>query len=188
MRKVLFLIAILPFVFAACDPVEPSPEIGDLSLNIQGQYDNQTLILNDHYDYVNGQKVSLTNLIFYMSDVRLITDAGNEVSLDDVNLVNFAQNHSLSSTAINGETITFKRYSRRKLYRNQIWRGLPASLNATNPADYASDHPMSKTEYYWDWRGTYIFSVIEGLLGYMDNGSITPECVFDLSLWFRCYV
>lgn len=174
MKKLgLFLLATGLLYFSACDPVEPAPEETTLHFNFAGQYDGQTLVLNQSYPFTSDMDLMYSTLLFYVSDVRLVTVDDQEVVIKDVDMVNFYDHHTTAATASEGETLTFEDVPEGEYKAIRFGIGLPADLNATNPADYPSTHPMSRTEMYWDWRGTFIFSMIEGSVDTLQNG--TPD-------------
>lgn len=169
MKKLLFLLFI-PVLFPACDPVEPEVKGGTLQVNLKGVFGDSPLVLNDFYKLPDSNLVNFSSLLFYISDIKLVNEDNEEVLIKEVDMINFYNNHSSANTASLGETLTIEGVPEGEYKAIKFGIGLPASLNATSPADYTSDNPMSKTEMYWDWRGTYIFSVIEGILDESDNG------------------
>ena len=48
--------------------------------------------------------------------------------------------------------------------------GVGPVLNATQPTDYPSTHPLSKTAYYWTPWASYIFNKMEGKLDTLGSG------------------
>ena len=179
MKKLLFLL-LIPMLFTACDPVEPEIEGGTLQINVRGLFGSETLVLNDFYKLPDSSLVNFTSLLFYVSDIKLVKENDEEVLIKDVDMINFYKNHSTAATASLGETLTIEGVPEGEYKAIKFGIGLPASLNATNPADYTSDNPMSKTEMYWDWRGTYIFSMIEGILDETDNGIINNDAYITI--------
>lgn len=174
MKKLsVLLLAVGLLYFSACDPVEPAPEETTLHLNFAGKYGTEQLVLNQTYDFPGDMDLMYSTLLFYISDVRLVTVDDQEVVIKDVDMVNFYDHHANPATAAEGETITIADVPQGDYKGIRFGIGLPADLNATNPADYAATHPMSRTEMYWDWRGTFIFSMIEGSVDTLQDG--TPD-------------
>lgn len=167
------MLAVGLLYFSACDPVEPAPEETTLKVNFLGQYDTEPLVLNQAYSYPGDMDLTYSTLLFYISDVRLVTVDDEEVVIKDVDMVNFYDHHANPATAADGETITITDVPEGDYKGIRFGIGLPADLNATNPADYAATHPMSRTEMYWDWRGTFIFSMVEGAVDTLQDG--TPD-------------
>lgn len=179
MKKLLFLL-LIPVLFPACDPATPETNGGTLQINVKGSFGEKTLVLNDFYKLPDDKLVNFTSLLFYISDIKLVKENGEEVLIKDADMIDFYKNHSTASTAPLGETLTIEGVPEGEYKAIKFGIGLPASLNATNPADYSSDNPMSKTEMYWDWRGTYIFSVIEGILDETDDGIVNNDAFITI--------
>ena len=135
---------------------------GTVDLNFKAFYDTDNLVLGQFYDYPNGNgsKINFTTLTFFISDIKLADDA----SISDAVLFDFSKNHSDAATAPDGETKSIENVIVDDYTKIEFGVGLNAVLNATNPADYKSSEALSNTAMYWDWRGSYIFAMIEGNL------------------------
>ena len=162
--KKLLLILIIPFLFASCeDGLFPNKtKEGTLDLNFKAFYGDENLVLGNFYDYPDGKgsKISFDRLKFYISDIKL----GDNASISDALIFDFRENHSSAATSSNGETISIEDITVGDYEKIDFGVGLNAALNASNPADYKSSEALSQTEMYWDWRGSYIFAMIEGNL------------------------
>ncbi len=175
MKNLIWLL-IFPILFAACDSEEIDPTKGTVELNMKATYGDDQFIMNDFYEYDNGMQISFATLLFYISDVKLVNEANEEFSLAEVGFVNFYNNHSTAATAGNGEDILSASLKEGTYKSLRFGVGLPAAINSTNPSDYGPDSPLSRTEMYWDWKGTYIFSMVEGNLDTLANGgNPTPD-------------
>ena len=170
MKKLLILL-VIPFLFASCDEgVDPeNTNEGTVDINFKAFYDTDNLVLGDFYDYPdgNGSKINFTTLTFYISDINL----ADEVRISDAVIFDFSKNHSSSATAPDGETNSIEAVTIGDYDGIEFGLGLNAALNATNPADYKSSEALSQTSMYWDWRGSYIFVMIEGNLDTDGDGA-----------------
>jgi len=174
--KNLLWFFIIPILFAACDSVEVDPTIGTVDVNMKGTFGNTPLVLNDYYEFDSGMKLNFATLLFYLSDVRLVNDANEEVLLTDISFVNFYNNHSLANGQ--GEPVLNVGIKEGHYKALRLGVGIPASVNATNPSDYSSESPLSRTEMYWTWRSSYIFSMVECNLDTLDNGGNPTNDMF----------
>lgn len=178
--KKLLIILIIPFLFASCDDsVSPDETTeGTVDLNFKAFYDTDNLVLGDFYDYPdgNGSKINFTNLTFYISDIKLADD----VSISDAVIFDFSKNHSSAATAPNGETKSIEDVASGDYEKIEFGVGINAVLNATNPADYNSTEALSQTAMYWDWRGSYIFVMVEGNLDTDGDGAGDVPFVYHM--------
>ncbi|MDX1409945.1 MAG: MbnP family protein, partial [Saprospiraceae bacterium] len=60
----------------------------------------------------------------------------------------------------------------------QFALGVDPDLNATVPADYSSDHPLSDAGRYWHAWNSFIFSKTEGNLDTLADGTDNPDLGF----------
>lgn len=174
MKNVIWLLLFIPILFAACDNGEV--ETGTVDLNIKAYYDNENLVLSDYYEYADGKKIAIKTLKFYMSDIKL-TDGD---VIKDAVLFDFYNNHSTAAGAANGETMEITAVPAGDYSKIGFGVGVSAALNATSPADYASNEGLSVTSMYWDWRGNYIFAMIEGSLDTTGNGQADVEFLYHM--------
>lgn len=167
MRK-LIAILIIPFLFSSCeDGLFPNrTKEGTVDLNFKAFYDADNLVLGDYYDYPdgNGTKIKFKVFTFFISDVKL-----SDENISDALLFEFREHHSTAATAPDGETLTIENVTVGDYDEVDFGVGITAALNSTNPADYKSSEALSETSMYWDWRGSYIFAMVEGSI---DTGGI----------------
>lgn len=161
---------VLTLVISGCNFDVIPKEEQSFTLNFSGKYGTDDLVLNEAYDFPNNYQMKFGELSFFISNVRLVDENDQEFSIGTADLVSFYNNHS-SATASKKETISIDDVPNGKYKKIKFGIGLPADLNAKNPADYANDNPLSKTQYYWDWRATYIFSMVECTVDTLLNGS-----------------
>lgn len=128
---------------------------GELSLVFEGHFGNEILEFNKAYERTDGKKFIITRSDMFLSDVRLVSDNGEEVELSDVIQVDFA--NSPGGVGFNFQDIPADNY---ESLRFNI--GLTPELNSTRPLDYANDHVLNNSGYYWSAWDSYIFSKLEG--------------------------
>lgn len=148
---------------------------GTMSLHFKAVYDGQPLQTFTTQPYDNGQQIQLTHMSMFVSDIEL-TQASASRNLKDIELVNLSYDNL--SAAEEGYTITLSGVPAGTYDGIQFGVGVPADLNAKTPADFPSSSPLSKTGYYWNAWGSYIFSKTEGRLDTLGNG--LPELGFAL--------
>lgn len=175
MKKLLWIL-IIPFLMTACDPNEIDPTKGTIQLNMLGSYGDDPFVLNNYYEYDSGMKISYATLLFYMSNIRLVNDVDEEITLSEINFVNFKDNHSVAGTTGEGILEVNIKSGNYKAIRFGV--GVPADINATNPSDYSRESPLSRSEMFWSWRGSYIFSMVECNLDTLDNGGNPTNDMF----------
>jgi hypothetical protein len=138
------------------DPI-PMPEPipvpnGTLRLKLVPEWEGQPLALYTEYRNYVDQRVNVELLKMYWGEVRLFNEP-YEWALRDVVYFNLGNGPvSVDLVADSGMYSGF----RARL-------GVPASLNAANPASYAASHPLSVNNgTYWTWATGYRFLMIEG--------------------------
>lgn len=162
--KKLIIVLIIPILFSSCiDGLFPNKaKEGTVDLNFKAFYGTDNLVLGQFYDYPdgNGSKINFTTLKFYISDIKI----DDNESIAQAFLFDFSDNHSTAATAPDGETRIIENVAVGDYTKIEFGVGINAVLNATNPADYKNSEALSNTSMYWDWRGSYIFAMVEGTL------------------------
>ena len=156
---VLLVLSVLSIV--GCDDDEGNNEaVATLQFNFEASFENDDLILSDLYDYDTGLEIGINVARFFMSDIYLIKATGEKVSIKDVAVVDFGQNHITNGS--NKETLTITEIPIGDYTGIEFGFGVNSDLNGAIPPDFANGHPLSESSEYWDWRETYIFSKLEG--------------------------
>jgi len=145
-------------------------EKGNLTIHFKALYDGQPLSMFNTKPFTNPEQLQFTHLSFLVSDLALV-DQSNTVDLDDIELVD------LSFDDVNdadlGYIIQFKDIDARNYSGIKFGIGVPADLNAKTPSEFPSNHPLSKTGYYWEAWSSYIFTKIEGHIDTLGIGDFT---------------
>ncbi len=179
MRYLRLLVPMLVWVIMASscekDPeliIEPDPS--SITFNIYPKVGNQPMVLNQEYLDEDSYRIMPTLFRFYVSHLTLLTDSG-ELEIKDVALL------SLEGLA-SGEPLTIEAAIPAGNYTGvRFWIGLDSAQNASDPATYAQDHPLSAFQgTFWTWNSGYRFVMLEG---YYDTLANTPGPVATTSFF-----
>jgi len=166
---------ILSFAAFSCNDDERS----DLTLNFKLLYDGAPLVMLDDYEYPDGKTIQFTRVSFYISEVYIIRENGNDL-LTDVEMINLSQTHQSNAGATAGANFVFENQKSDPIDSIQFFIGLAPTLNATEPSDYQGDHPLANSGEYWIGWDSYIFSKLEGSVDLDGDG--TMETNFALHI------
>jgi hypothetical protein len=152
MKQLLFFAALI--LVLSCkkeEPVSP-PSTSKVSVQVNNQVDGTNIILGSG-SYVNssGETYSVNLLKYYLGHITLIDENGNEVSLNDHDLIDQA---APSSLTISKDAVPIAHYSK---IRFNV--GIEHSHNHTGDQEGELDpiHGM-----IWTWDTGYIFFKHEG--------------------------
>ena len=162
----LFLLLALVIQYGCKDKKN---EQGEFTIEIKAMMEDQPFVINEVYQNSFGYNYKIEVLRFYLSNLTLIKENGDQVLAKDVEYLDFASNHSDSN--MNGETVSANvctgNYS-----GIRFGIGVDSSLNKQDPASYNSDHPLSiYTNSHWDWNTGYIFLKISGAIDSVSQGT-----------------
>lgn len=156
--------------FTSCkkdDPVQQPEPTGTIHLSIKPMVDAEPFEFKKEYKTEDNQRYSLTTLMYYLGDIKLIAEDGSTVPVTDIVLADFSETISPPYNAnLIGTDFSFK-VKTGKYKGIQYGLGVPENLNGIknktfNPAQYSNDHPLSAyrgTD--WSWAG-YIFFMMGG--------------------------
>ena len=91
---------------------------------------------------------------FYLSNIKIVTNQGASTLLKDVVILNAAD--------ADGMTLTYD--APQGVYEKLVMGiGLDSVLNASDPIQFADEHPLSAAQsMYWSWAAKYRFVRIDG--------------------------
>ncbi|MBI1838046.1 MAG: hypothetical protein HYR91_12350 [Flavobacteriia bacterium] len=118
---------------------------------------------------ITGEKVSITNLYYYISNIHVIHDGGQDLDLSDTVIIvkndNFLFDFGVQNVT-NVEQINFG-------------VGVPQALNHLDISTYPVDHPLSyqSPSMQWGWTSGYNQVGIIGIVD--DNGDNVPNKAFE---------
>jgi hypothetical protein len=160
MKKLLLLsFALIMILIVGCDPDTPQPTTTTLTLNFDGKYGDDELVLYQYYDHQNGDSVFLNVAHFFVSQITLL-NGSEETVIKDIAVLDFTKNHLQAGGA--PETIVIEDVPAGNYTGIRIGLGVDSLQNKTRPADYTLGEPLANASEYWDWRETYIFGKFEG--------------------------
>ncbi|MEZ4887573.1 MAG: MbnP family protein [Chitinophagales bacterium] len=148
LKKILFLAIIIVFTFNAC---KKDAEFNTF-LQIEEQVDGASFSMGNAYLNSLNQQYKFETLLFYLSNIALISEDGTEQPLVDVVLHNYTDPNSLKFNIPEGKYTAIK-----------FGLGLDPDLNLTDPTTVAEDSPFhSDRGMYWVWATMYKFVKFEG--------------------------
>lgn len=171
MKKFLILL-ILPFIFSCT-------EDRDLELNLRLEYGGQPFVFFSDLTYVDGTVFRITNMNFYLSDIRINTARGSEI-ISEVEFFDLGKSHLDLAGAQSGYSLLFGGIENEEIRSIDFNLGISAEQNSTVPSQYSNGHPLARSSEYWqDWN-SYIQIKLEGF--YDDNSDGIADKSFVLHL------
>jgi hypothetical protein len=174
----LLLLLLAAFTFNACkDEDEPVVTPTDnLTITFRATYDGELLEKYKNYPY--GDKTILFDRFnTYLSDLALVNGA-TEVKLSDIEWLNFTPDLTSDNKSVE---ISYKFSVPTGNYTSlKMGYGVSAPLNAKNPSNFPTDHPLYVESEYWSGWESYIFTKVQGEID-LDNND-APET----NLFYHC--
>jgi hypothetical protein len=164
LKLVVFFLAIV-IAIPGCD----SDETGNLELKFKLKYDGNTLVMFEDQTYPSGFDVFFTRFSFYMSDINLT--GNNTYNLSEIEMVNPTASHQDLSSAENGYSMIFSDVPIGDYSGIDFGLGVPSDLNAMDPADFSTNHPLANAGEYWLGWESYVFIKIEGKIDFDGDGA-----------------
>ncbi len=152
----------------------------DASINLKATYNGQPLVIGNTYTYENDLPIFFTQLKFYLSNIVLIQEDGQQVELAEVEVVNFTNVNGNEAMASQGLDLGFSSIPEGEYVAIEFGVGVAPDLNNTEPSDYSSSHPLGETADYWSAWDSYIFTKIEGKADPSQNGSFDLGFVYHI--------
>jgi hypothetical protein len=135
------------------DAVAEEQTTGQLSISISHTFDGLPLVRDSFYAEPNNGKVSVTNALFYLSNFKLITADGEEISLPETYfLVDEADPKS--------KMITIKQIPPGNYKGIKFLAGIDSARNVSGIQTGALDPSLGM---FWTWKSGYIQLKLEGL-------------------------
>jgi len=173
----LLLLLFGAFSLSTCkDDDEPADQQDNFTLTFRATYDGELLEKYKNYPY--GDKVILFDKFnTYLSDIALL-DGTSERLLSDIEMVNFTPDLAPDNKTVE---VTYKFTVPSGDYTGlKIGYGVKADLNAKDPADFPTDHPLYIESEYWSGWKSYIFTKVQGKVDL--DGDNTPEA----NIFYHC--
>ena len=175
-KYIALLILLVITLVIACNSEE---EFATVDVNFTLTYDNEPLVAFEAFDYERGHKILFSKYSMFLSDLRLHNDEGS-VLLSDVEFIDILDGAITLSDAQEGKLRTYSNVLFDEYSHLSFNIGVPAEVNATAPADYSSDNPLSNNGEYWVGWSSYIFHKIEGKMD--ADGDEDPEAGIALHI------
>jgi hypothetical protein len=176
----LFVSTVVLFIGNSCRPDVIVPEgEGTLTLHFNPMVDGVTLIPQSGIYTNSAQHVrfQIDMLQFYICDITIKRDDDSIIILNGPNHVGL-----IKVMDIINKDFSFKLPSAN--YKSiGFTLGLNSALNATQPSDYATDHPLGiDNGNYWLMNSSYVFVKLEGLTDTTasGSGSLTNSFVYHI--------
>ncbi|QQS27591.1 MAG: hypothetical protein IPM47_11920 [Sphingobacteriales bacterium] len=154
MQKFYWLISVLILSvltsMSACD--ETSEPDHNLTFKVNPLVNGQSFKLNTDYISPENQRFKYEKFAFYLSKVKLIKSDGTEHQISEVLWYNLGNPETVKIMLPEGDYTAL-----------QFSIGLDEIMNASDPATFAEEHPLSYSQNnYWTWASKYIFAKLEG--------------------------
>lgn len=159
---------ILPFLFLAlmaCDGDEPSTPDAKLLMTFDPRFGGSEMQMGEVQENLHGYPFHVSGMKFYLSDIRLITDDGNERPLAEIELIDISENKRTLEYVVPPGNYTGVKFG----------LGVPVELNGTENPDFSTalydvGHPLSVSNgMYWVWETGYRFFIFEGRYDTQEN-------------------
>lgn len=139
-------------------------------LNITPQVAQQQLFLNDEVKALNAVAFSVEYFNYYLSDLHLIHDGGQDLDLSD----------SVFIIRTNGFRLDLGTLNVTQLEKVTFAVGVPQNLNHLDISQYPDKHPLSFQDpsMHWGWTDGYVFMVVGGKAD--SDGDNFPNAVYQV--------
>lgn len=152
---------------------------GNVELLFNGKYGDQLLTMfEDTYAYEDGMDLKFQLFQFYISDIILLKEDGEEVLVKDVDIVSFKDIFNQADAA-DGIKIALGEWPAGNYKGIKFGLGVNEAMNATQPSDYDLDHPLTASN-YWSWASGYVFTKIEGNADLNNDGEFEEKLTFHI--------
>ncbi|MFN2428968.1 MAG: MbnP family protein [Cryomorphaceae bacterium] len=167
--QALLLIA-FAVLFTACEEDEDRDGTSLIIMTFDPRYDGTELGIGDRMENVHGYPVELTDMKFYISNIKLHTFGGT-MALSDIELLDMRDNQRAIEFMVPSASYSGISFD----------LGVPPNLNGTQNPDfmtsiYDPNHPLSESNgMYWTWQSGYRFFSFEGRCDTVPNaGELLP--------------
>jgi len=141
-----------------------------LTLNWKAVVHDKPYVQYQFYTYEGVQKISFTNIGFYISNLELLKSDGSSVLLKDIDYLNFSDVQTSESAAALGISKIFSNMDEATYTGIRFGVGVRADYNTKVPGDFDISNPLSNNANYWSGWNSYIFTRTEGKLDTLGSG------------------
>jgi hypothetical protein len=142
----------------------------NLYLNLPPKVGGNDFYLNTTYQDLNGTAFEVDAFMYYISNIHIIHDGGQELDLSDTVIIVKPDEYNFFLGAYNVTSIESIDFG----------VGVPQELNHLDIAQWPTDHPLSwqSPSMHWGWTAGYKFMLCDG---YGDGtGDGNPNELFQL--------
>lgn len=141
-----------------------------LSLNFHPKANNQDLILNTIAQDINGTSMTVTAFNYYISNIHVIYDGGQDLDLSDTVLL----------VKTDAGSFDMGQYDVPNIEQVNFSVGVPQDINHLDITLYPTGHFLSfqTPSMHWGWTSGYKLLLVDGRAD--DNGDGTPTKLFQL--------
>lgn len=175
-RPIAVLMTIFLLILTSCNS---DVEEATVELKFTLTYEDTPLVSFNEVNYPLGYKVFFTKYSLYLSDIMLTSPEGDH-ELSQVEFLDLLTGVEDENSAKEGKTLVYQNVPVRTYNGLSFNIGVPSDVNATEPAAYSVDNPLSNNGEYWVGWTSYIFHKIEGKVD--ADGDDTPEAGLALHL------
>jgi hypothetical protein len=170
MKKLAYLLLLL--IVASCQEEENIlGPAADMNLNLHAVYNGTPLIMQQPYNYPDGQRVKFDQFNFFIANVTLLeAETGDELDLLEVALVDFSDN--ISSSSVHPVTHTIKSVPAVKYKGIRLSIGVPSNLNKSSILSYGAGHPVRAAydTHFWKDGSSFFFMKLDGTYDLNQDG------------------
>lgn len=153
------------------------PPGGILALNFKLKYQDNPLVMFEHYDYApDNVSLYFTRFSFFISKIILERADGTELLVKEVDFVNLTNDHQNEEDATAGTTYAIPAIEEGEYTAIKFALGVPTELNAMKPANFSVNHPLGRSGEYWEAWDSFVFFKAEGFIDTLNNNN------FDLGM------
>ena len=168
-RRAFLLLSILVLLISSCNS---DVEVATVELQFTLTYEDAPLVAFDELSYPLGYKVFFTKYSLFLSDISLTSLEGDH-QLSQVEFIDLLTGIDDIVSAENGKSLVYQNVPARSYDGLSFNIGVPSEVNATEPASYDVNSPLSNNGEYWVGWTSYIFHKIEGKVD--ADGDGVPE-------------
>ncbi len=187
----MMVAAIIIVAFAGCDSSVMEHGNANLTLNLKPRVGGEALSTNPDSTYdVNGAKISFGSARMYISEITLINDENESITISNESLTVPAKNDSDEniSHTIQDQVILVKHDEGINSYDAGSWPagdyqeirfkvGISGTTNRIDPSQVPAQHPLAKqadVNNHWNWNAGYLFLRMDGLVD-TDDDAVPDE-------------
>ncbi|HKK38341.1 MAG TPA: MbnP family protein [Cryomorphaceae bacterium] len=157
--KRFFFILLIASLTISCDDDESNPD-SKLFMTFDPRFGGDDLQMGENHTNIHGYPFNVSDIKFYVSNIRLHKTDGDYVQLSDIELIAMQDNRRSIEFVVQRGKYSGLSYD----------LGVPSAMNGTNDPDfsisqYPAGHPLSEVTsggMYWQWASGYRFFSFDG--------------------------